>query len=288
MRLYGSLRSKVAKDLTEGKSMYETQHEILLTPEAGPLCGYQCANNDHTGLLTRDQSVRLHSCEAGTECVGVGADDVVWITPIITRTENGTIVEEVGAGGGAGDLAQTHELDLNDPRAVQELLDLCSHSIHDRIIRKRTVELITDALFAPSKKMPLAGLDDQSLDSDIPLESFTNLLQKAATKAIVDAEKEDASILSEQSKPQPAYARTIVNPTCTYLLEMILTCGSNSPIHDILHTVSCVTLSRSSSQRTFTRVQSTKRAGVRTAVSKTCSDIYAQVMSSPMTKKWKN
>lgn len=61
-------------------------------------------------MLTLDQSVRLHSCEKGTICSGLSAR-TVWIKPIITRVR-GTDVLELGAGGGAGDLKQYPELDL--------------------------------------------------------------------------------------------------------------------------------------------------------------------------------
>ena len=49
---------------------------------------------------------------------------VVHIRPIITR-HAGIEYEELGAGGGHGDLDQIHELELNDVATVGSLMELC-------------------------------------------------------------------------------------------------------------------------------------------------------------------
>ena len=205
----------LGNNLTNGKGGKESRSEALLAPEAGALCGYKCANNDHVGCLTSEQTVRIHSCEAGTKCDGVKAADVVWITPIITRLGDGTIVEEMGAGGGAGDLVQTHEIDLNDQHAVQELFELCLESIKDEKNRKETLRLITEAVLAPSKKMSLAELDSHSLDHDIPLETFAKLLQKATLRSAKSVEKTEEQASSMKAKSQKELPRTIVRHQCT-------------------------------------------------------------------------
>lgn len=54
--------------------------------------------------------------------------NVVRITPIIAR-RRGIEIAEVGAGGGQGDLNQTHSLELYDEGTVQQLLMLCAKTL---------------------------------------------------------------------------------------------------------------------------------------------------------------
>jgi DNA cross-link repair 1C protein len=56
------------------------------------------------------------------------AADVVWITPIIAR-HKGVEIAEIGAGGGQGDLNQTHTLELYDQGSVQQLLLICNRAL---------------------------------------------------------------------------------------------------------------------------------------------------------------
>jgi DNA cross-link repair 1C protein len=53
---------------------------------------------------------------------------VVWITPIIAR-HKGVEIAEIGAGGGQGDLNQTHSLELYDQGSVQQLLLICKRAL---------------------------------------------------------------------------------------------------------------------------------------------------------------
>lgn len=56
------------------------------------------------------------------------AAHVVWITPIIAR-HRGVEIAELGAGGGQGDLNQTHSLELYDQASVQQLLLICNRAL---------------------------------------------------------------------------------------------------------------------------------------------------------------
>lgn len=94
-----------------------------LAPEAPGLVGFLCGNTHHPGCLTRDESVRLHSCEKGTYCATMKNSPVVWIQPIITRLSDGHDVAEVGVGGGADDLEREAELDHLSPDDVASLLN---------------------------------------------------------------------------------------------------------------------------------------------------------------------
>jgi hypothetical protein len=94
-----------------------------LTPEAPALVGFMCGNTYHPGCLTRDETVRLHSCEKGNYCSTVKDSPVVWIQPIITRLPSGQDVAEVGVGGGGDDLEREPELDYLSPDDVESLLE---------------------------------------------------------------------------------------------------------------------------------------------------------------------
>jgi hypothetical protein len=82
-----------------------------------------CGNTYHPGCLTRDETVRLHSCEKGNYCSTVKNSPVVWIQPIITRLPSGQDVAEVGVGGGGDDLEREPELDYLSPDDVESLLE---------------------------------------------------------------------------------------------------------------------------------------------------------------------
>jgi hypothetical protein len=94
-----------------------------LCPEAPGLVGFMCGNTYHAGCLTRDETVRLHSCEKGNYCATVKTSPVVWIRPIITRLPDGQNVAELGVGGGGDDLEREAELDYLSPEDVKSLLE---------------------------------------------------------------------------------------------------------------------------------------------------------------------
>lgn len=109
--MYQSLRVKVAED-----------HDIHLSPEAAALAGFPCGNGFQQGILTKDDHVRLHSCEKGTRCATMRDGGVVFITPIVAHLAENKDMEEVGIGGGAGDLEQKDELTVT-PEDARLLLE---------------------------------------------------------------------------------------------------------------------------------------------------------------------
>ncbi|KAG9522317.1 hypothetical protein KCV07_g3096, partial [Aureobasidium melanogenum] len=114
--------------------LYSSQRDqpTCYGPQTAPLVGYKLGNHEHPGCLTNLlEGARIHSCERGTRCEvfqNLHAAHVVWITPIIAR-HKGYEIAEIGAGGGHGDLNQTHSLELYDLGSVQQLLAICNRAL---------------------------------------------------------------------------------------------------------------------------------------------------------------
>ena len=115
MRVYKSL---IARD-----SSSRHNAESYLSPEAPSLVGFICGNAEQPGCLTVDENVRLHSCEKGNFCSLVQTAPVVWIKPVVAHLPSGQDVDEVGIGGGGGDLEREAELDSLSPEDIRHLLD---------------------------------------------------------------------------------------------------------------------------------------------------------------------
>ncbi|KAF3480669.1 uncharacterized protein GIQ15_06016 [Arthroderma uncinatum] len=139
------------------------------------LCGFPLGNSSASGCLTHDQSVRVHSCEPGVMCSKISAGKSVYITPIITRTKEGYEIPEVGAGGGKGDLEQSHELELPDDATFQLLLDLCKEQIKEPETRDMAISALTKAYESGGKAIPL---DDYGLkeEEEIPLARLAGII----------------------------------------------------------------------------------------------------------------
>lgn len=116
MLIYGSL---VAKD-----SASKFGAQFHLSPEAAGLVGFMCGNTFHTGCLTLNKDVRLHSCERENYCQTVLDSPVVRIQPVIARLPGGQEIAEVGVGGGGDDLNRDAELDYLVPAEIESLLSL--------------------------------------------------------------------------------------------------------------------------------------------------------------------
>ncbi len=124
--------------------------------------------------------MRLHSCELGTKCSTLEkSSKVVRITPLITRSKEGNI-PELGAGGGGGDLIQSHLLDLGDPEAGLQLIELCEKQIQDEKALRLTVQLVENMVHSRERMVDLSRLDGLLTDDSIPLEKLAYLLSEAA------------------------------------------------------------------------------------------------------------
>jgi DNA cross-link repair 1C protein len=95
-----------------------------LAPEGPTLAGFKVGNQNHEGILTKDQSARIHSCEKGTGCkCETAGNKTVLILPIITR-DGDQEIRETGIGGGWGDLTHRPELHIEDEASIGKLLAL--------------------------------------------------------------------------------------------------------------------------------------------------------------------
>lgn len=158
--------------------------------EAPALCGFELGNVIVDGCLSNDETCRIHSCEPGASCSAAGGAKTVYITPIVNRTSSGTEVPEVGAGGGIGDLYQTHELELPDESALVELEKLCLQHVHDTEARSQ----IRDALlrgFQSRRKSLLLDTYGLQKEGEISLKSLVTALGHGPSEASDKTSKPD-------------------------------------------------------------------------------------------------
>lgn len=141
------------------------------------LCGYELGNRFVPGCLSEDENSRIHSCEPGVHCSAAASQDTVRITPIVTRTNDGSEMPEIGAGGGGGDLYQVHELELPDQSALEQLEKLCSERIQDTSALSQTRQALIDAFRSKTKALSLDnyGMKDAH---DLPLEDLVGILSR--------------------------------------------------------------------------------------------------------------
>ncbi|KAL8895827.1 MAG: hypothetical protein Q9207_007993 [Kuettlingeria erythrocarpa] len=118
--------------------------------------------------------------QLGTKCSTLEkSSKVVWITPLITRSKRGN-VPELGAGGGGRDLIQSHELDLGDPEAGLQLIELCGKQIRDEKALRLTVHLVEKMVYSSQRMVDLSRLDGLLTEDAIPLEKLAYLLSEVA------------------------------------------------------------------------------------------------------------
>lgn len=162
--------------------------------EAPALVGFQLGNHRKNSCLTSLPTVRLHSCEKGISCPAIeGNPGVVRIIPIVTRLKDGTEIAEAGIGGGKGDMDQIHELETNDPTAVDQLMQLCA----SRLNRSETLSELLRTLRAVKEsgqgRIRLCSSRDMALllddaadgleDEGLPLQRFVEMLARHASDA---------------------------------------------------------------------------------------------------------
>lgn len=170
--------------------------------EAPALCGFELGNRAVTGCLSSNESSRIHSCEPGVSCPAARGANVVYIVPIVNRTTGGAEIPEVGAGGGIGDLYQTHELELPDEFALAELEKLCLKHVQDKEVLSHIRNSLVDAFRSRKKALSLDTYGVKE-EGEISLKNLVTALSHGPS---------DISSLSSQ----PDLPNTIVSGTTVF------------------------------------------------------------------------
>ncbi|KAI2093571.1 hypothetical protein LOZ36_000113 [Ophidiomyces ophidiicola] len=171
LKLYNSLASKDGQDLG--------------IEEASYLCGFRLGNSWVPGCLTAktdSHSARIHSCEPGVVCSTISTSPSVFITPIVTRNDEGSDIMEIGAGGGMGDLMQNHNLQLPDDAAVGRFITLCSEQIQDDVTRNEIISAVSKAYVSESKSLSLDSYGIKEED-EITLTKLVSILSHGPKKS---------------------------------------------------------------------------------------------------------
>jgi hypothetical protein len=110
--------------------------------------------------------------------------------PIVNRTPAGTEIPDVGAGGGVGDLYQTHELELPDESTMAELEKLCSQHIQDQEALSQMRNALKNAFQSKRKAL---SLDTYGLreEGEIPLENLVTALSHGPSTSSDESSKPD-------------------------------------------------------------------------------------------------
>ncbi|KAJ5893396.1 DNA repair metallo-beta-lactamase [Penicillium taxi] len=154
------------------------------------LCGFNMGNRGVAGCLSDQESSRIHSCEPGVSCPVARSPNTVYIVPIVNRSIDGAEIPEVGAGGGIGDLYQTHELELPNETALVELEKLCLQLITDKNVLLQTQKKISDAFQSGKRTLSLDKFDVQA-EENISLERLVAILSDSDLNSHRRADKAD-------------------------------------------------------------------------------------------------
>ncbi|KAK2736858.1 hypothetical protein FQN57_000538 [Myotisia sp. PD_48] len=203
LSLYKSLTARVGHGFGTDDSLY--------------LCGYTLGNSTITGCLTANESARVHSCEPGVMCSKMLTNKSVNITPIVSRTKNGDEIPELGAGGGKGDLEQTHELELPDEATLQKFLALCKNQIQDTETKEKIASALSEAYQSSNSTI---SLDEYGFkeEEEITLEKLVDMLTQGLQKQ--EQQILPSSILIEAFRPRDVFPCTVNSSTWNEKVSM--------------------------------------------------------------------
>lgn len=102
---------------------------VPLTSVMSETSGSIVAKGVHTVKYSRTVSLAIDLVSLC--CTNRRAENVVRITPIITR-HKGIDIAEIGAGGGQGDMDQIYELELDDIAAIGQLIAMAASKLHEK------------------------------------------------------------------------------------------------------------------------------------------------------------
>ncbi|EXJ59950.1 hypothetical protein A1O7_04098 [Cladophialophora yegresii CBS 114405] len=150
--------------------------------ETAALTGFTLGNSRLAGCLTDDKTARIHSCEPGLDCHSQikNARNVVWISPIISRLQDGSEIRELGAGGGWRDLYPKAQLKLEESANIVQLLTLCASYADSEEIRAKLVQALSRPRAGYDLSMVLDEVDEVKVEDDdsIKLGDFMTLISK--------------------------------------------------------------------------------------------------------------
>lgn len=187
-RIYGSLSKldkhqlhEVGLNVQTNKLLQDSGLEIR---EAAALCGFKNGNRMQSGCLTSREDVRLHSCERAMNCRVMENDsnaEIVHLIPIITRL-NGTEIDELGAGGGKGDLDQKEELETGDLASVGRLMDLCTKAIPDEQLLSKVLALLQQTQSDGDNGLSVDMQLHKGTEEDVSLDTLVSVLSSKVSK----------------------------------------------------------------------------------------------------------
>lgn len=133
----------------------------------------------------------------------------IFICPIVNRAKDGSKVPEHGAGGGGGDLYQSHELELPDEFTLQQLETLCREQIKDEAVFSKTMDALKSAFNSESKKL---SLDTYGLkaEDEIPLKELVQKLSRGKPGTPSDVDVPSTIPSSERSSKNDELPKSIV------------------------------------------------------------------------------
>ena len=230
------------------KSLAKTSDGNIPSQEGHALFGFKLGNHQHAGCLTRDISVRLHSCEPSTGCPAVNSPHTVFITPVIHRSAAGEVIPELGAGGGGGDLAQVPKsLELTQDDRAEPLIDLCQRKIMDKSSRALAIERIQKATRSNAKSLALDVVDLEALEGEALLDQLVAVLEALPTSDVdVGSPTARGNSDSLPSSLSGLPARIVCQHASGFLPTNIV---SNFLTQDTPRTVNCVNLLKLLGQR---------------------------------------
>lgn len=171
------LNSRVHVDRYQLQLFQAVNQDGLASEPGLALAGFRVGNSDQPGCLTTDAEVKIHSCEPGMPChAGISKNkQVVWITPIISRTSDGTEIAEVGAGGGKGDSYQCRELDISNDTMFEALKLLVSTLTDNQDAATRLEKLMQTVRSHQDHRIIFDSLGTDA-ESELSLKDFVKIV----------------------------------------------------------------------------------------------------------------
>lgn len=155
--------------------------------EGPQLTGFQLGHVWHQGCLSQESDTRIHSCEPGLPCHRELSKkkNVIWITPIISRLNDGTEVRELGAGGGWGDLHSKSGLNLDSNTSLEQIKGFMQLHLDNKDQMTAVDEALAQAWKLRSFTLFLQGLENVLTGAEpaLPLKELKEALMDFSKQA---------------------------------------------------------------------------------------------------------